>query len=75
MLSGRRAVMITGQIGLLRQAPEAAAEVVARLEPGVVAALLSCAEGIDWCRVEVGRIAGWLPRRGIWGVFPGETVK
>ncbi|MBL8833213.1 MAG: SH3 domain-containing protein [Rhodospirillales bacterium] len=73
MLTGRRAAIVTGDMRSLRRRPEADAPVVARVEPGVIGALLECKEG--WCRIETGGFRGWLPRDEIWGVYPNEAIK
>jgi SH3-like domain-containing protein len=73
MLTGRRAAIVTGEIRSLRRRPEADAPVVARVEPGVIGALLECKE--TWCRIEAGGFRGWLARDQVWGVYPNETVK
>jgi SH3-like domain-containing protein len=72
-LSGRRSVIIKGEIRTVRRSAAATADVVARAEPGVIAKLLECPAG-DWCRVEVDDSRGWIPRAEIWGVYPTETV-
>jgi SH3-like domain-containing protein len=58
---------------LLRQ-PDAAAEGIARIEPGVLVKVLQCPEDSDHCRVEAQRFQGWLPRAALWGLLPGEHV-
>ena len=73
MLTGRRAAVIEGEMRNLRRRPEADAPVVARVEPGVVAAILECKDG--WCRLETAGFRGWLPRGEIWGVYPNEAIK
>lgn len=73
MLTGRRAAVVTGQMRELRRRPETEAPVVAKVEPGVIGALLECRDA--WCRIETGGFRGWLARDQIWGVYPNETVK
>jgi SH3-like domain-containing protein len=78
MLAGRRSVLVRGTVRELHRQAEANAEVVARLEPGVVAKLVEC-QG-PWCRVEAqggaGKsVTGWLRRNEIWGVYPDEAVQ
>jgi len=72
MIAARREVVVTGQIRAIRQAPDLAAPLVARAEPGVVAQLLECRTG--WCRIGAGDINGWIARTDIWGVDPNETL-
>ncbi|HEV7368476.1 SH3 domain-containing protein [Arenibaculum sp.] len=72
MLSGRRAIVVTGDVRSLRRSPEPAASAVARLEPGVVGTLQRCRA--DWCEVEVEGYEGWLARTEFWGVYPEEQL-
>jgi SH3-like domain-containing protein len=73
MLTGRRAAIVAGDMRNLRRRPEADAPVVARVESGVIGALLECKDA--WCRLEAGGFRGWLPREEIWGVYPNEAIK
>lgn len=73
MLSGRRAVIITGGTQTLRRKPEEDAKPVVRLEPGVIATLDTC-EG-DWCELSVNSFDGWIRRDKLWGVYPDEKFK
>ena len=67
LLSIQRNVMVVGpDIRELRRTAGLEGRVVARLEPGVLAAFDRC-DG-DWCRVEIANEVGWLPRNAIWGV-------
>ncbi|HLY57155.1 MAG TPA: SH3 domain-containing protein [Stellaceae bacterium] len=72
-LQGRRYIVVEGAIRAVRADPAADANLVARAEPGVIGRLEKCpAESMDWCRVEVGGIRGWLRRTEMWGVYPQE---
>lgn len=73
MVTGRRTVLVRGQIRTLRDRPRADSDVVARAEPGVIATLLECEAA--WCRVETSGVKGWLPRDEIWGVYPNEVIQ
>jgi SH3-like domain-containing protein len=73
MLIGRRSILVRDKVRELHSKPQSEAEVVARLEPNVVAKLIEC-QG-PWCRVEAQGIAGWLRRAEFWGVYPNETVQ
>ena len=73
MVAGKRTVLVRGQVRQLHESPSAESGVVARAEPGVVAALLTCEKA--WCRVEASGIRGWLKRDEIWGVYPDEVVE
>jgi SH3-like domain-containing protein len=73
MLSGRRGVIVQGQVQSLLKKPDEAAPPVAKLEPGVVAELEACKA--DWCKLEVQSYTGWVKRAHLWGVYPQETVE
>lgn len=59
----------------LRRRPEAEAPAVARLRPGVIGRVRSCAAGSDWCEVQAGDSRGYVLRSEIFGVLPGEAVE
>lgn len=73
MLSGRRAMVVTGAMRTLRQEPAATAAAVAQAEQGVIGRLLECRGA--WCQVEAGGYRGWLERDEFWGVYPKEEVR
>ena len=72
MMSPRRRVVVTGGVQTLRRAPDPAAPVTARAEPGVIGNLLECRG--QWCRISAGDSSGWIERREVWGVLPEERV-
>ena len=73
MLTGRRAVLVTGGTRTLRRSAGPSAEPVAQAESGVVGRLLHCTG--DYCQVDLAGYKGWLPRREFWGTYPNETVE
>lgn len=50
-------------------------DVVAVLKPGTVGNIRTCPTATQWCHVAVKGYAGWLPRRSLWGLLPGETIQ
>lgn len=75
-VSGERSFIVTGEIRALHSAADPEADLVARLEPGVIGKLLSCpTDTPDWCRVDAGGVKGWIQRAQFWGVLPGEVVQ
>jgi SH3-like domain-containing protein len=72
MLSGRRTVMMQGEVRTLRREPTKDSPAVARAEPGVVGNLEACDN--SWCRIEVGGFEGWLKLGEFWGVYPDERI-
>jgi len=63
---GHRTVMRTqaGPAPIYR-GPRARAEIVAYLAPRALAAVDRCQNG--WCKVHVGRAAGWVDAASVWG--------
>ena len=75
-LAGRRTLIVTGRADqVLRAAPRGDAAPIAKLEPGVIGRLRSCASGTDWCQVQVKDYKGWMKREAFWGTMPGEPVQ
>jgi SH3-like domain-containing protein len=84
LLSGRRTALITPRnrgeeapLPLLERADERA-EVVAKLQPGVIANVKSCSGA--WCRVIVvlpgaPDVDGFIRQERLWGVYPNERVE
>ncbi len=73
LLSGRRTIMVVGGERGLRRAPDAAAPLLARAEPGVHGSLLGCAE--EWCEVRLASIRGWIARDHLWGIHSSERFE
>ncbi|MCP3971027.1 MAG: aspartyl-trna synthetase [Rhodobacteraceae bacterium] len=71
LLSGMRTVIVQEDMLPLLMNPDFAAPVNAHAKIGVVARLGKCAG--DWCRITADRHRGWVPRRALWGVLPGEV--
>ena len=63
--------MITANGVNVMQSDAASSPVIALAEKGAVVELMVC--GTDWCRVESGRIRGWIQKRYLWGVFSDEV--
>lgn len=49
------------------------ADIVARLEPGVVVVVKAC--NGDWCETQADGAGGWVQQSEIWGAYPGEAFK
>ncbi|MGE4218272.1 MAG: SH3 domain-containing protein [Alphaproteobacteria bacterium] len=73
MLSSRRSVIVTSDTHTIRREPSEGSPAVARLAPGMVAVVENCDS--SWCRVTASGYEGWLPRDGLWGLYPGEVVQ
>lgn len=75
LLSGRRTVWILHKVRPLRKSPDEKSQVIAHLQPGVVAKALEC-QG-NWCKIEAkfknSIYKGWIKRRCVWGIYPNET--
>lgn len=81
LLSGRRTALVEpgaakgalpGEVSIRATESETAA-VVAKVEAGVIANLLSC-DG-KWCQVSIEAFKGYLPQKTLWGVYQNEAVK
>lgn len=75
MLSGKRSVIITGDLRNLRSEPNTSAQPTARLEEGVIAQLVECPPDTTWCKIEADGYSGWLRKAEFWGVYGGESVE
>ncbi|MCP4318652.1 MAG: SH3 domain-containing protein [Hyphomicrobiales bacterium] len=58
---------------ILRENPQLSADMIAKMEPGVVVKIAEC--NGKWCRGEVQGTKGWVAQDEIWGVYPGEAFK
>lgn len=74
-LTGRRTAVVAGSEHVLRQAANAAAAAVAKLEPGVIIRLRTCDAGSQWCQAQIGDYRGYIKRNEIWGVLPDEVIQ
>jgi SH3-like domain-containing protein len=76
MLSGRRTAVVTPkdktQLVPLRAKGDAEADVVARIQSGVLASVKRCTG--SWCRIAGAGFDGWVVQEQLWGVYPNEQV-
>jgi len=72
-LTGKRGAIITGAAAALRADADEKAEILARLEPGAVGQVLSCAK--EWCKAKFDGTKGYLPKTDFWGAYPEEIFK
>lgn len=72
LLSGVRSVIVTLDMAEFRDQPDAAAQVVAQAEMGVIGRILEC--DADWCRISADGEKGWVAKASLWGVESGEIV-
>lgn len=70
LLKGDRTIMVVEDIRELYRTPSPQAIVTARLEPGVIGALINCETA--FCYVDFDGRRGWLERSHFWGVLEGE---
>ncbi len=84
LLSGRRTALVmpwakgeAGPVPLYERAGDRA-DVVARLQPGVIANVRQCSAA--WCRITVPQaeardLDGYIRQDRLWGVYPNEKVE
>ena len=73
MLSGKRSIIITGDVRSVRKEPRSDANVIARAQPGVIGWLRKC-QG-DWCEVDLKGYRGWMQRAEFWGAYKDEKIE
>jgi SH3-like domain-containing protein len=74
LLTPARCFFVGKSGAVMRASPDASADAIAVLQPGVVGELLQCDGGSPWCRAEAAGYRGYLSRSEIWGVTAEETV-
>lgn len=74
MLTGKRSIIVTGDVHPLRAEPDPGSGVLARIEGKVIGKVLACPKGGDWCKVEIEGVKGWLRRGEMWGVYEEEEI-
>ena len=82
LLSGERTVLVSPWektnsdilINLWIQ-PDTSTQLIAKLEPGVLAQVETCDK--DWCKIIIDdkNITGFAKQSVLWGVYPDETIK
>ena len=70
LLSGVRTVLFMGEDTILRRRGYDDSQIVARVEKGVVGNLKECT--IDWCKIRLDNVRGWVKKEVIWGVDATE---
>lgn len=74
LLSGNRTVVVKADdLVPLREKPETAARMVARMEPAVIASIEKCNDA-GWCRLETAGFRGWAERNVLWGIYEKENL-
>lgn len=63
--------VVTGGERKLYSAPDQYAQIVWRVETGVVGRLVVCEEA--WCQFSVDGKTGWIPREHVWGTYANEN--
>lgn len=77
LLSGKRTALVSPQnkgkeLLDLRDKPDAASGINARLQHGVLASVKRCKDG--WCRLTGEGFDGWIEQVRLWGVYPKEKL-
>jgi SH3-like domain-containing protein len=74
MLSGRRTAVVSPkekkELVPLRRRADPDADVVARVQAGVLASVRRCTGA--WCRIAGTGFDGWVLQEQLWGVYPNE---
>lgn len=73
LTSGRRYGLVLGKdIISAHYKAHAKTATVYRAEPGVVVKLNECED--DWCNASTSGFDGWIEKKMIWGIYPGEGI-
>ncbi len=77
LLSGRRTALVTpnkkGQNSKIYVRPNAASDLAATLQAGVIVNLRNC-DG-TWCLVDGDGFKGYIEQVKLWGVYPDEKIQ
>lgn len=77
LLAGKRTAVVTlkpkDEFAILRDSPDDAGAVAAKLEAGVLATVKRCTGA--WCRVVGSGFDGWIEQPRLWGVYPNEKIE
>jgi SH3-like domain-containing protein len=74
LLDGKRMVMIRGtEPRIIKNDPETDAKNILKAEPMVTARLMECDP--DWCRIQISGRKGWIEKKYLWGVYPGDIIE
>jgi SH3-like domain-containing protein len=76
LLSGKRTALVSAkkpdELVPLYDSADTSSSLVARLEPGVLAAVKHCTG--TWCRISGAGFDGWIAQDRLWGVYPDEKI-
>ena len=72
MLSGRRTVVIKGGIQPLRREPHQESPLTARVMEKEIGRVIKCEK--NWCKLELGKIRGWMQKIHLWGTYQEEKL-
>src|ERR1700726_1938704 len=76
LLSGRRTALVSAkqqdELVPLYDKADAESDLVARLQPGVLASVKHC--GGSWCHIFGSGFDGWIAQERLWGVYANEKI-
>ena len=73
MLENKRSLILTGGEQTMRRRPSDSAPAIARLSTKMIVLVKRC--DLDWCYVSAHDHEGWIRRKGLWGLYPKETIR
>ena len=73
MLEYKRSLILTGVQKTMRRRPSDSAPAIARLSTKMIVLVKRC--DLDWCYVSAHDHEGWISRKGLWGLYPKETIR
>ena len=73
MLEYKRSLILIGVEKTMRRRPSDSAPAIARLSTKMIVLVKRC--DLDWCYVSAQDHEGWIRRKGLWGIYPKETIR
>ena len=74
MIAETRTVLVTAKTPApVRRSADSRAAILALAQPGVVAKLETCLPAA--CEIQTAGLEGWIEKKNVWGVRPGEVFK
>ena len=73
MIATKRSLLLKGNGKTMRRRPSDSAPAVARLASNMIVLAKKC--DMEWCLVSARGHAGWIRRKGLWGLYPKEQIR
>ncbi len=72
VLTGTRTAVVTSESTAMRSSPDDQAPTIARVHRDSIGRIERC--NPNWCKLQVEKYSGWIDKKAIWGIKPGELI-